>query len=188
MNLPAVQAAARRYGAAVDTCLECGNSDLRVRLLDGLPVHECALCGARSGDPEAVARLDEEDEAQERGVPREIHGLVRALERLPGLAVRDASAGDAARRTLPYLELSLHGPMALSQLENLTKSLVLGAGSLRRHWVLEVEYLRHLAFLLKPRHLGGAISAQQVEDARADLDVLRRNLERDAGLGWWLRS
>lgn len=158
---------------------------MHVRVADGTPIHECGLCGARFGEPQAVAGFDDADEARSRGVAAEVWPLVRALDRLSGLIVREASAGDAEQKTLPYVELGAASPAALLQLENLAKSLLLGASSLRRHWIVEVEYHRHLSFVLKPRHGGGWVTPEQVRNARLDLMVLRQHLERDVKLQWW---
>jgi hypothetical protein len=158
---------------------------MRVRVQAGTPIHECGLCGARFGERLAVEALDDAEVARQRCVPELVWPLVRALERLPGLHVREASAGDEASRTLPFVELGLVDADALVQIENVAKSLLVAAGGLKCHWVVEVEYRRHLAFVLKPRHGGGAIATEQVRDARIDLSMLWRNFERDSRLGWW---
>ncbi len=158
---------------------------MRVRTTDGAPVHECGLCGARFGDRQAIETLADQEQARERGVPDLVWPLSRALEQLPGLHVREAVAGDASPPTLPFVELGVADHKALVQLENLVKSLQLGAHALRCHWVVEVEYRRHLAFVLKPRHGGGAVAAGFVRDAQLDLELLRRHVERDRRLGWW---
>jgi hypothetical protein len=171
--------------APVQTCPECGNHDMTARVVDGAPVHECGLCFARFGERRAVEALDDAEEARLRGVAAGVWPLVRALERLPGLCVRAAGAGDFAARTLPFVELGVTAPEALVQLENLAKSLLLCAGSTRLHWVVEVSYRHHLAFVLKPRHGGGSVPAEEVRDAGIDVDVLRRAIERDSRLSWW---
>jgi hypothetical protein len=56
---------------------------------------------------------------------------------------------------------------------------------LRLHWIVEAEYRQHLAFVLKPRHHGGAVDAEEARDAQIDLEVLYRQLERDRRLRWW---
>jgi hypothetical protein len=169
----------------VSTCPECGNDALATRLVGGATVHECELCGARFGDPEAVARLDDAEQARLRGVPVDVWPLVRTLERLPGLCVRGASAGDEAAGTLPFVELGPSSHDALRSLENLAKSLQLAAPGLRLHWVVELEYRRHLAFVLKPRHGGGAVAAATARHAMADASALARLIERDTRLSWW---
>ncbi len=158
---------------------------MRVRTVDGAAVHECGLCGARFGARAAVDVLTVADEARARGIAAGIWPLVRVLERLPGLCVRVAAAGDVAAATLPFVELGATSPEALVQLENLAKALCLAAGSLRLHWIVEVEYQHHLAFVLKPRHGGGAVAAAMVRDAGIDCEVLPRLLDRDTRLSWW---
>jgi hypothetical protein len=169
----------------VQTCPECGNHDMKVRVVDGAPVHECCLCFARFGERLAVEALHDAEEARLRGVASGIWPLVRALERLPGLCVRTSGTCDLAARTLPFVELGVISSESLVQLENLAKSLLLSAGATRLHWVIEVVYQHHLAFVLKPRHAGGAVPAEEVRDAGIDVDVLRRAIERDSKLSWW---
>lgn len=169
----------------VHICPECGNRDMRVRTVDGATVHECALCEARFGDRRAIELLADREEAQRRGVPPLVWPLLRALEQLPGLHVREAVPGSADPPTPPFVEFGIADHGALLQLENVVKSLQLGAAALHCHWIVEVEYRRHLAFVLKPRHGGGAIEASFVRDAQQDLEPLRRHLERDRRLGWW---
>ncbi|MGC3970486.1 MAG: hypothetical protein QM775_25060 [Pirellulales bacterium] len=158
---------------------------MRVRVVDGEAVHECGLCGARFGGRRAVEALTTAEQARARGVATGIWPLVRVLERLTGLCVRGAAAADAGSRTLPFVELGAVTPAALVQLENLVKALRLHAGALRRHWIVEVEYQHHLAFVLKPRHEGGAVAMDSVRDAAIDADLLADLLDRDTRLSWW---
>jgi hypothetical protein len=158
---------------------------MHVRVVDGAPVHECGLCSARFGGRDAVAALDAGEEARHRGVDPGIWPLVRALERLPGVVVRAASAADERARALPFVAVALLGPVGLVQLENVAKSLRLGAGALLRPWGIEVEYRQQLTFVLQPRHGGGEVPAPVVRDAGIDVDVLARQLDRDARLSWW---
>jgi hypothetical protein len=169
----------------VHICPDCGNRDMRVRTADGATIHECGLCGGRFGDRRAVETLADQEQAQQRGVPPLVWPLVRVLEQLGGLHVREAVSGDTAPPTLPLVELGVADHKALLQIENLVKSLQLGASALRCHWVVEVEYRRHLAFVLKPRHGGGPVASEFVRDAQLDLEPLRRHVERDRRLGWW---
>ncbi len=161
---------------------------MRARLAAGATVHECELCGARFGDRAAVGELTDADEAHARGIAAGVWPLARTLERLPGLCVRTARAGDAAACTLPFVELGATSADALPQLENLAKSLQLAASSLRLHWVLELEYQRHLAFVLKPRHAGGPVAVAAVRAAADDVATLARLVERDTRLSWWRRA
>ncbi len=158
---------------------------MRVRVVAGSPVHECGLCGARFGDRWAVASLRDAEEARGRGVAAGVWPLVRVLERLPGLVVRSSLAGDETARTLPFVELGATGADCLQQLENLAKSLRLAGSGLRLHWIVEVEYQHHLAFVLKPRHGGGAVTPAMVRDAAIDVEALWQQLERDMRLSWW---
>lgn len=172
----------------VHTCPECGNHDMRVQMVDGAAIHACGLCGARFGDRAAVDAVADAEEARQRGVAPALWPLVRALGRLPGLLVRKHAAGDVTLRTLPFVELGGDSHEALLQLENLAKSLRLGASSLRLHWIVELEYQQHLAFVLKPRHPGGAVTLDEARFAQEDLAVLRRQIERDMRLSWWRRG
>jgi hypothetical protein len=170
---------------AVHTCLECGNSDMRVRSVDGAPVHECALCGARFGDRRALTTLQDADMAATRGIAGGIWPLVRVLERQVGVAVRSSAAADRERGTLPFVELGATSAACLVTLENLAKSLRLAVDTLRLPWVIEVDYQQHLAFVLRPRLFDGAVHPALVRDADLDVEVLWRQLERDMRLGWW---
>lgn len=158
---------------------------MRVRVVDGSPVHECGLCGARFGDRRAVTSLGDAEEARGRGIAAGIWPLVRVLQRLPGLVVRSSLAGDDLARTLPFVELGVASAECLHQLENLAKSLRLCSAGLHLHWIVEVEYQHHLAFVLKPRHGGGVVTSAMVRDAALDVEVLWQQLERDMRLSWW---
>lgn len=168
----------------MDTCPECGNSDMRVRLVRGVPVHECGMCGARFGDRWALAEIDDAEAAAERGLPVEVWPLVRTLEHLPGCRVREASAGEVRRGESPSLAIGATSADGLLQLENLTKSLQLGAGGLQCRWRIVVEYRRDLVFVLAPVP-EGPVTATTIAAALADLEIVRTNLERDSRLRWW---
>lgn len=169
----------------VDTCPECGNGDMRVRVVGGASIHECGLCRARFGERSAIEALDDVDEAEQRGVAPAVWPLVRALERLPGLLVEKVDGGDADAGGLPFVEVGVASADGLVQLENLTKSLQIGARDLLLRWVIEAEYRRHLAFVLRPRHADGPVAGDRVRAAQSDLAALRRLVERDSRLGWW---
>lgn len=153
---------------------------MRVRVVDGSVVHECGLCGAQFGERRAVEAATGRDEARERGVAAAVWPLVRALEALPGVAVRAAAPGGAAERALPRIEFVLLDAGAMVQLENLAKSLRLATGSLRCRWCLEVEYEQVLRFVLRPRGGGGSHA-----DALLDVATLAAAVQRDSRLGWW---
>lgn len=169
----------------MQACPECGNHTLAVRLVDGAPLHECGLCGACFGGRRVVAALADADEAGRRAVPVAVWPLVRELERLPGLCVRGCGTGDSASGPLPFVELGLLSPPGVVQLENVVKSLRLGAGGLRLPWVVEVEFRQHLAFVLQPRPGAGPVAATAAEHARADVAVLATQIARDRRLSWW---
>lgn len=169
----------------MQACPECGNHTLAVRLVDGAPLHECGLCGACFGGRRVVAAATDADEAGRRALPVAVWPLVRELERLPGLCVRACGAGGSATSPLPFVELGLTSPHGVVQLENVLKSLRLGAVGLRLPWVVEVEFRQHLAFVLQPRPGVGSAAALSAEHARADLAVLAAQIERDRRLSWW---
>ena len=166
--------------APVQTCPECGNHDMQVRVLDGATVHECGFCGARFGDAQAIAKLESRTEAATAGVDEHVWPLVQVLSRLPGLTVGDSSGGSVAKYSMPRVELLASGDGALVQIENLTKALRLMAGSLRCMWQITVHYDRALTFVLAATGSGASL-----RDARIDLEALARRVERDSRLTWW---
>ncbi|MEO6593920.1 MAG: hypothetical protein ABIP94_04120 [Planctomycetota bacterium] len=167
------------------TCPECGNTDMQSRAIDGAPVYECGLCGARFGERHAMATLTAAEQARERGVDPAVWPLVRMLDRLPGLLVRAAADGGGAPVSLPFVELAVRSGEAIVQLENLAKSLQLVAGLLHHRWVLEVEFQQHLVFVLRPRLGGGTTAAAHARDARLDLEILAQQFESYCRLRWW---
>jgi hypothetical protein len=168
----------------VNSCPECGNHDMHVRVLDGAAVHVCALCGTSFGERRTVDALAASEEAASAGTAPAVWPLVRVLQRLPGLEVQCSGGGDAERASLPFVELTATSATALVQLENVAKSLALAAGALRVRWTVEIAYERTLTFVLRPAS-GGADVAGRARDARADVAVLARALERDMRLSWW---
>lgn len=169
-------------------CDECGNRSLTTVTRDGGLVLECELCGALSGDDAAVERVRLSREAQDRGHDPVVYPMVRAIERIAGLRVARAGAGDPAQRTWPFVQMHGTDGRALQGIENLVKSLALGAtNSGGMHWVVEVEYQARLTFTLKPRFHRDTdrIDAQLVHVAQRDLQRLCANLERHMHLSWW---
>lgn len=158
---------------------------MRTRVVDGAPVVECGLCGARSGDRRAMAALNAIEQASERGVGPLVWPLVQVLDRLPGLLVRSAADGAAAPPSMPFVELAAAGNEALVQIENLAKSLQLAAGSLHRVWVIEVEFQHQLVFVLRPRRSEVRTTADQVREANLDLEVLAQQFDSHGRLRWW---
>jgi hypothetical protein len=158
---------------------------MRVRVVDGAAIHECGLCSARFGARAAVDSITAAEEAASAGVDASVWPLVRALRQLPGLCVRSSQGGEVEARTLPFVELGVTSAVSLLQFENLAKSLRLGLGAVRLHWVLEIQYQHQLAIVLKPRHPGGPVSLGEARDAQIDVDVLARQFDRDRRLRWW---
>lgn len=170
-------------------CDECGNRALVVVMHEGQAVHECELCGALQGDDRVVSRLLLEREAQDLGFDPVVYPLVKALARVNGVRVVRASGGHVEQRVWPFVHMQVTDPhAALAGIENLTKSLALGAaGSGGLHWVVEVEYQARLTFTLKPRfhRTTDQIDVGAVRLAQRDLARICANLERDMRLSWW---
>ena len=176
--------------APLGTCEECGNRALGAVEVDGVALLQCSLCGALSGDDAAVTRVLLAREARERGYDPLVYPLVLALDRIDGLRVTRASAGSPAQRVWPFVQMHGLDGRALLGLENLSKSLALGAaGSRGLHWVVEVEFQARLTFTLKPRFHRDTdrIDEAAVVQAQRDLARLCANLERDIRLSWWRR-
>lgn len=127
-------------------------------------------------------------QAEERGFHPALYPLVVQIDRIDGLCVLQAEAGEPGQRTWPFVQLGLDGAFARS-LENLAKSIALSNVHSEVHWVLEVEYQRQLVVTLKPRFHRGLdqIGPREVIKARADLQRVAANLERDMALSWWRR-
>ena len=82
---------------AAAACDSCGAHRVVSRVIEGVPLGECALCGALHGGDEMVALAELRREGRERGFDPRIYPLVRALERVPTFSV---SAADARRPEL----------------------------------------------------------------------------------------
>lgn len=164
--------------AAVDTCPECGNHDLRPVKLDSGTVIECALCGEQFGERRTVTSSRLSEEAERRRIDPMIWPLARILERLPGTDLGATSAGSG--ETLPYVDVVVVGQAALLQIENLAKSMRLAEGSLRCRWRIEARFEHTLVFLVTPNVKGSTL-----RDARIDIEVLAQGIERDMRLTWW---
>lgn len=169
----------------MQNCIECGSERVQVRLRDGEAFGECELCGAVLGENEAAARTRSDREALEQGVDHEVWPVVQALGRLKGLHVVASHGGDAAARTLPFVQWTSLGDAGLQQLDNLAKWLALSSHSHRLHWVVELEYAHGLTFTLKPRVDPMLLGTDTVLEAQRDLEQLHRELERNVRLSWW---
>lgn len=168
------------------TCEECGSRQVALRLVEGVELEECALCGHLQGDDAKVARVERRREARERGFEPEVYPLVRALEAVPNFRVAGASAGDPGRRDYPFVFLRLE-PGGLVDLERLLTALDMANHATKRRWVVECALQRGLLFILRPRFWKPvtAISADDILESRSDLAVLAATLEQNVGADWW---
>jgi hypothetical protein len=168
-----------------DSCPECGGHDVQHVVRDGNAVRECGLCGALIDDGAAAAAVQQLRQARERGIDAEIWPLHALFETLPGLRVLQSHGGDTTVRSLPFVQLAAVGDDGQLQLENLAKSLRMSLRHLQLLWVLEVEYLNRLAFMLKPRLDPLHVDAGTVVRAQQDVAALANDLRRFAALSWW---
>ena len=169
------------------SCDECGGNAWAALREEGHEVLECTLCGALSGDDQAVTEILLARQARERGLEPVVFPLVRVLEKVPRLRIVRASPGSPERRIWPVVFLSTEGEKGLRAIERLAKSLALHSRDLRLHWFLEVEFQERLLFLLQPRlfQAPAQVSDRDVLDAQADLRTLARLLDMDMKLHWW---
>jgi len=172
----------------VVVCESCGSRRLVARSVGGVEVYECELCGELSGDDEAVAQLERDRAAKERGFDPAVYALVTALEEVPTFKVVAAEGGRPERSEYPFVFLRLVEG-GLAHLEKLLTSLEMANRETKRRWVVEATLQRGLLFVLRPRFwkLVSQITAQDIEEARSDLSVLGRVLARDVRLPWWGR-
>lgn len=168
-------------------CDECGSDLLESVRVEGIEVEECALCGALSGDDDAVSRVLVAREAREKGIDPRIYPLVLSLGKITGLQVLMADIGDPERLIWPLVQLAPAGDKSWRGVENLMKSLALSARGQEVHWVVEVEYQHRLILTLKPRfHRDVArITPELVVAAQRGLERIRASLEAHMGLSWW---
>lgn len=168
-------------------CDECGSDRLEAVRIEGVSVEECSLCGALSGNDDAVSRILIAREARERGIDPGIYPLVLALGKIAGLQVLMADIGDSERLVWPFVQLVPADHQSWRGVENLTKSLALSARGQDVHWVVEVEYQHRLVLTLKPRfHRDVArITPELVAAAQRGLERIRKNLEAHMVLSWW---
>lgn len=159
---------------------------MRARDRDGATLYECGLCAAVFGDRRAVQEVDLDDEARARGIDAEIWPLARVLESLDGFALGAAGAGGGERQPWPFVELVVSGRGALLAIENVAKSLRLGARSLRCGWRIEARFEHSLVFSLVVA--ADVAPAPTLRDARLDVRDLAAQLARDRKLSWWRLS
>ena len=171
---------------ATGVCESCGGHRVVPRVIEGVALRECDLCGALHGDDEQVALVEMRREGRERGFDPRVYPLVRALERVPTFQVAAADAGRSEVGEYPYVFLRLDR-QGLPHLERLLTSLEMANRETKRRWVVEAALQRGLLFILRPRFWKrvAEITAEDIEESRADLAVLARVLARDVGLPWW---
>jgi hypothetical protein len=155
-------------------------------VIEDVSVVVCRLCGHLHGDDERVAEAERRREARERGFAPEVYPLVKALEGIATFQVAGASAGRPEVAEYPYVFLRL-APEGLRDLERLLTSLEMANRSTRRRWVIECTLQRGLLFILRPRFWKPVldVNAKDIAEAREDLPVLARTIERDVRLTWW---
>jgi hypothetical protein len=167
-------------------CEACGSRRVVARVVEGVDVGECELCGTLHGEDEVVALAELRREGRERGFDPRVYGLVKALEQVPTFRVAAAEPGDAGRVEYPYVFLRLESA-GLFHLERLLTSLEMANRETRRRWVVEAALQRGLLFILRPRFWKrvNEITREDILEAQSDLDVLARVLARDTRLAWW---
>ena len=167
-------------------CEACGSHRVLPRLVEGVEVAECELCGALHGADDVVARAEQRREGRERGFDPRIYALVKALEQVPTFRVSAAESGDATRVEYPYVFLRLE-PGGLAHLERLLTSLEMANRETKRRWVVEAALQRGLLFIVRPRFWKRVsdITREDILEAQGDLEVLGRVLARDTRLAWW---
>lgn len=171
---------------AAPVCDACGARRVVPRVVEGVELHQCELCDHLHGDDAAIERAELRLEARERGLDPDVYPLVRALERVPTFVVAGAEAGDPDLHEYPFVFLRLKEG-GLAHMERLLTSLEMANRETRRRWVVETTLQRGLLFVLRPRFWKrvAEITADDIRDARADLEVLGRVLARDVALPWW---
>ncbi|MCC7139331.1 MAG: hypothetical protein IT460_12990 [Planctomycetes bacterium] len=171
---------------APSVCDACGSRRVVPRVVEGVEIEQCELCDALVGDDVLVAEVETRLEARERGFDPLVYPLVRALELIPKFRVAAAEPGRPERAEYPFVFLRLEEG-SLVHLERLLTSLEMANRETRRRWVVECTLQRGLLFVLRPRFWKRVadITAGDIEEARADLEVLGRTISRDVRLPWW---
>lgn len=167
-------------------CEACGSRRVVPRVVEGVELLVCELCEALHGDDAAIELVELRREARDRGFDPDVYGLVRALERVPTFRVAGAEAGDPVRHEYPFVFLRLE-PGGLEHMERLLTSLEMANRETKRRWVVETTLQRGLLFVLRPRFWKrvSEITAEDIREARRDLEILARTLARDVALPWW---
>lgn len=144
--------------------------------------HECGLCEARFGDRRAVTRLLDGEEARARGVEPRSGRWSGPSGSCMGSRCARAVAATPRRAPCRSSSWPRSGARRWRNWRTSPSSCVcrrLRAGSTG---CARGRCQHHLAFVLKPRHPGGAVSLGEARSARIDLDLLARHLERRCGV------
>lgn len=167
-------------------CEECGSRQVALRLVEGVEVGECALCGHLQGDDAQVEVVELRRTAKARGLDEAVLPLVEALERVPTFRVDGAAGGDPVRGDYPFVFLRLE-PGGLVDLERLLTALEMANHATQRRWVVECALQRGLLFILRPRFWKPvtSITADDIRESRADLYVLAATLKGNVDAPWW---
>ena len=170
----------------MDVCDECGSHQVQVRLVEGVEVGSCGLCGHLQGDPARVVLAAERIEAAEQGYNPIVYPLVKALGQVPTFRVSAASAGRTETSEYPFVFLRV-APGGLEDLERLLTSLEMANQSTQRRWVVECALQRGLLFILRPRFWKAILEINEadIRQARSDLKLLAEIVARDVKLSWW---
>lgn len=168
-------------------CEECGNHSLTRRLMAGVAVEECEMCGHLAGPSEVIELIELQREAEELGASPDSYPLAQFIEKLPGVRVLGDSGGDDFAGTTPHVSFELSDHRTV-QLENIAQSLRLMRDELECHWMIEFTYDFQLGFELKVRRDESKKSSpRELDAARRDMALLWRRLRNYTGLGWWRR-
>ncbi len=170
----------------MNSCEECGSSNLQMIELDDSQLWQCGLCDHLHGDAAVLDERATRDEAEERGFHALVYPLVQALETVPTFSVSGASAGRLDGSEYPFVFLRL-APGGLKHMEHLLTSLEMANQGTKRRWVVETALQRGLLFILRPRFWKAIqeIGRRDIEESRSDLRLLAETIKRDAALGWW---
>lgn len=173
--------------AMAGVCEECGNHTMTRKLMAGVAVEECEMCGHLVGPSELVELAELQREAEELGASPDSYPLAQFIERLPGVRVLGDSGGDEFSGAMPHVSFELSDHRTV-QLENLAQALRLMRDELECRWMIEFTYDFQLGFELKVRRDEAQKAApREIDAARRDMALLWRRLHTFTGLGWWRR-
>jgi hypothetical protein len=167
-------------------CDVCGSHNVARRMIDGVLLEECNLCGNLQGDDEGVRAVEELRAGRRRGLDEDLIPLVTALETTGVFRVVQAAAGDPSANEAPHIFFSLTRN-DVRYLERLLRSIELANRRTRLRWLIELSLQHEIVYILRPRFWRppSDISPDDIRAARKDLPVLGQQLRRDLSLSWW---